>query len=265
MAPIGSGFGDVLISLPVMQALIERGENVFLVSRSFRQVGISERIIGLKGEVAESELELLEGDRYLNLRDHPLQTDHIWGSPQFEEFFGPTDMEKIISKIAVDFGVETDFVRLRPLRFDRRADLQDAVAFVPGTDGYYKHWLHENWLALQDELNCAGLRVIVAGKADESPAVARLLEAGCECLETPTAGQAIDLISSCVAVVSVDTGLMHTAVQQGVPTYCFVHPRNHHKRSASNCFNFAAADCPEKCQRDFGIKPGVAAQCSPEI
>jgi hypothetical protein len=259
VAPIGTGFGDVLISLPVIQCLIDRNESVFLVSRCFRQVGIAERVVGLCGEVAEDRLELQQGDRYVNLRDHWLQTDHIWGSPEFERLFGKTDLEQIIKTIAADFDIQIDYSELRQLQFATRAELSGAVAFVPGTDGFYKHWPHEHWLCLYELLKAEQTRVILVGRPDESPAVQRLLAAGIEWIETRSPGDAIDVISSCAAVVAVDTGLMHTAVQQGIPTFAFIHPRNYHMRSARNCCNFIANDCPAKCGRDFEVKEGFAA------
>lgn len=259
IAPIGTGFGDVIISLPVLQALIDSGESVYLVTRSFRQLDIASRVSGLKGEIAESDLQLKADDRYINLRAHPLQTDHVWGSPEFEEFFGAAaDMEKIIAKIACDFGIKTDFVNLKPLLSSPRAGFEETVAFVPGTDCFYKHWPHEHWLILNQLLLKAGKKIIVLGKPDESPAVRRLIDAGLSWVETPSPGEAIDLISSACAVISVDTGLMHTAVQQHKPTIAFCHPRNFHRRSAANCRNFISSDCPASC-RDFSVLPGFAA------
>jgi len=265
VAAIGSGFGDVLISLPVVQSLIDTEEHVILVTRSFRQLGIAERVVGLQGEVSESKLNLTTGDRYVNLREHPLQTDYVWGSAEFEAQFGKTNLERIIANIASDFGIKTDFSRLTPLSFERINDLSEAFAFVPGTDGFYKHWPHENWLRLHKKLRRQGRRIIVVGKPDESPAVQRLLSAGLEHFQTETAGSAIDVISSCAAVISVDTGLMHTAIQQGIPTYAFMHPQNFHTRSNANCFNFLAQQCPEKCLRDFTPKAGYADSSGLEV
>jgi hypothetical protein len=81
VAPISSGLGDLIVSLPVVQALIDSGEETYLVCRSARQQGFSERIRGLAGELNEEEIDLIkfkEGDRYVNLRDHPLQKNYIW-------------------------------------------------------------------------------------------------------------------------------------------------------------------------------------------
>jgi hypothetical protein len=262
VAPIGSGFGDVLISLPVIDELIDRGEDVCLVTRSFRQVGISPWIVGIAGEVAEEDLKIESGDRYVNLRAHPLQTDHVWGSEEFERWFGPTRFEKIISIVCNDFQITTNFEELRPLQFTWQEEGDGKIAFIPGTDGFYKHWPTDYWLALHEIFSQAGLEVLVIGKPDESPAVQALLDHGLQWIETSTPGDAIDLVSSCRAVIAVDTGLMHVALQQGIPTVAFIHPKNYHIRTVKNCLNVFGTECPEKCGRDAIITTPEALAAS---
>ncbi|MBX9689854.1 MAG: hypothetical protein K2X27_24300 [Candidatus Obscuribacterales bacterium] len=261
VSAIGSGLGDLLISLPVIQKLIESEREVYLLTRSHRQSGIGKRIKGLKGELPEKEFQAAKGDRYINLRAHPLQTDHIWGSKEFESFFGPSNIEKIIKAIAADEGIEIDYSQLEPLEHNLIPDLKNSIAFVPGSDGFYKHWPDERWLKLAQLLGKSypELKIVLLGKANESPSVQRLIALGFEWLKTKDLAAAIDAISSCRAVVSVDTGLMHAAVQQGIPTYTFIHPQNFHQRSAKHCFNFFARNCPESCRRDFSLKDGFRA------
>jgi len=267
LAPVGSGFGDVLISLPVVQALIDKGEETYFVKRSFRQEGVPLRIEGLAGDLAEEDVQsrLGPGDTYLNLRAHPIQTDYLWGSPEFESIFGVTRMEKIITHIATDWGLDISFEKLHPLRFTERADVRGKILFVPGTDGYYKHWPHSYWMELQAELSERGLEVIVAGRPGESPSVKALLDSGIPWAESVTAGDAIDVVSSARAAVAVDTGLMHVAVQQGVPVMAFIHPSNFHERSAANCFNFHGVLCPTECGRDTVLKEGITASDALEV
>jgi hypothetical protein len=252
--------------LPVIDVLIDRGEDVCLVTRSFRQVGISPRIVGIGGEVAEEQLKLEEGDRYVNLRAHPIQTDHVWGSDEFERWFGPTRFEKIISIVANDFQIPVNFENLRPLQFALREEAEGKIAFIPGSDGYYKHWPTAYWLALHDALRQLGLEVLVIGKPDESPAVRELLEHDLQWIETPTPGDAIDVVSNCRIVVAVDTGLMHVALQQGVPTIAFIHPKNYHIRTVRNCFNMFGIECPGECGRDpITTPPGALAASGLEV
>lgn len=255
-AAIGSGLGDLILCLPVLDALIASGKPVYLVRRSFRQEGIAARIEGLAGELDESELRVEDSDRYINLRQHPLQTDHVWGSPEFESFFGPSDMERIVASISADFGFPISFSSLKRLKYKSRPELENCIAFVPGTDGFYKHWPHQRWLALKRTLESAGEKLLLFGKPDESPAVRRLLEAGMNWIETATVSDAIDAVSSIKELVSVDTGLLHIAVQQEIPSVALIHPLNFHHRSAKHCRNLLARNCASSCQRDLTPKEG---------
>ncbi|MBX9573632.1 MAG: hypothetical protein K2X77_32320 [Candidatus Obscuribacterales bacterium] len=259
------GFGDAIICLPVISAIIDKCPNVYLVARSFRQSGIAERIKGIKGEIAESELKLEEGDRYINLRDHPLQLNYVWGSPEFESFFGPTKIEKIVEAIAKDFGFEVDYSHLPKLEHTIRKDLSNCIAFVPGTDLFHKHWPHSYWMSVYKELRKAEQEVIVLGRPAESPAVQRLLNEGLKWIETPSIADSIDVISSCRAVLAIDTGLMHVAVTQGIPTFALLHPAYYHMRSANNCFNLTGSHCDPDCCRDLTPPAGFMAASNLQV
>jgi len=259
LAPIGTGLGDQLISLPIVRALLEGGEKVCLVTRSFRQIGLSERVAGVAGEVKEEDLELAEGDKYLNLRAHPIQTDYFWGSPEFEEKFGETRIEKILTVIATDWGLDITFKNLMPLIFNAQSATTGKVVFAPGTDGFFKHWPAAYWLELAARLNNMGQSVVMLGRPSESPAVRELIGKGLPWFATPTSGDAIDAVSSARAIVSVDTGLMHIAVQQNIPTFAFIHPTMFHQRSAACCVNFIGRHCPEACGREEFTSPDLMA------
>src|SRR5579864_3254815 len=88
VAPISFGLGDLVVSLPAIQALIERGRaqgvETRLVARSEAQAGLAVRIAGLTGWVHEESFDRHDHDgRFVDLRDHPLQRDWWWGSPEF--------------------------------------------------------------------------------------------------------------------------------------------------------------------------------------
>src|ERR1700722_13155094 len=100
VAPVSYGLGDLVVSLPVAQALIaegrDRGDETWLVSRSRSQALLASRITGLSGWIDEADLEPgLSGDRLVDLRDHPLQRDYWWGSPAFEAAYGPLGINEI--------------------------------------------------------------------------------------------------------------------------------------------------------------------------
>jgi hypothetical protein len=71
-----------VVSLPVLQYFIDRGERTYLVVRSDLQRGIGERLDGLAGTIEESKLQAIEFDgkkrRLSNLREHSIQTQYWW-------------------------------------------------------------------------------------------------------------------------------------------------------------------------------------------
>ena len=97
VAPISFGLGDLVVSIPVVQALIadgrRTGDETWLVARSASQALLSQRIPGLAGCVDEETFRPVPGtDRVVDLRDHPLQRDYWWGSAEFEAALGPLDI-----------------------------------------------------------------------------------------------------------------------------------------------------------------------------
>ena len=109
LAPVSYGLGDLVVSLPAVQALIGEGQPVWLVARAPAQRLLAERIAGLAGVVDEAELGRGTGDRFIDLRDHPLQRDYWWGSAAFEAESGPMNINQILQLICRDFGINADF------------------------------------------------------------------------------------------------------------------------------------------------------------
>ena len=145
VAPISFGLGDLVLSLPVVAALVEQGSPVWLVARAPSQVMLAERIPGLCGVVGEEGLVLRPGDRFVDLRDHPLQRDFWWGSPAFEAAHGTLGINEILARICADFGIAADFSRPVALRADRRLDLDRTVLLVHESDGPAKYWPVDRW------------------------------------------------------------------------------------------------------------------------
>ena len=157
VAPISFGLGDLVVSVPVLQALIAdnalAGDETWLVARSASQAALSERIPGLAGYVDEEALPPLSGgERVVDLRDHPLQRDHWWGSPEFEATFGPLDINQILDRIARDFGIIADFSAPTPLRSSPVPGLARTVLLVTETDGPAKAWPAAKWESLAAQL-----------------------------------------------------------------------------------------------------------------
>jgi len=216
LAPAALGLGDLVVTLPVVQQLIARGKQVYLIVRAEEHVDLARRIPGLAGTRLEWEVPecLSDGDEFLNLRDHPLEKVAWWGSKPFIDAYPGWTIENILSTICGDKGLPVDFgAPYQRLKFARRPELSDKVLLVPGSAVSAKCWPLSGWLKLASELDC-----VVIGQPENCGEVRELLGAELPWYETPTVADALDAVSSAKAVVSVDTGIMHIAVHQGTPT-----------------------------------------------
>ncbi|HEY9790831.1 MAG TPA: glycosyltransferase family 9 protein [Candidatus Obscuribacterales bacterium] len=221
IAPAAMGLGDLVVALPVVQSAIAHGEKVYLVIRLKEHLPLAQRISGLSGVILEWQLDptrLKTNDVFYDLRDHYLQKRYWWGSRQFIQAYPGYKINDILSIICSDLGLEVDFDKLTILQYNKRSEVRNSVLFIPGSAIDAKCWSHDAWLKLADQLQSQGTAVGVIGEPENSWAVSELLTAGLHHHATPTIADALDLLSSCRAVVSVDTGLMHLAVHQSIPT-----------------------------------------------
>ncbi len=249
IAPISWGLGDLVVSLQAVQALIERGET-YLIARSDSQAELASRVEGLAGTVAEKDFDassLAPSDVYLNLRNHPLQKNYWWGSPEFEAAYPGYKINDCLKTIARDFGLLVDWQKLTPLSSIHRENFAKTIIFIAGSDGDYKNWPKQNWLELESLLIERGYSVVVIGQPHTCPAVNELLESGLQWIDTPQIGDAIDVISSSVAVVGVDTGLSHLSVNQGIQTTMLYRSDPIFIRDYPNCHSLMAKTCPKEC------------------
>jgi hypothetical protein len=219
VAPISFGLGDLVVSLPVVQAAVSTGAlsgtETWLVTRSHSQVALAERISGLSGTVPEHDVAIWPPEALVDLRDHPLQRDYWWGSPEFTAVYGTLSINEIIARIGADLGVVGDFSAPTPLESRDRPDAEGLVLFVADADGTARRWPTERWLELAAALGRRGLGVAVVTRGDGANS---LVDQGLTGFAAPTPGDAVDVLSACRAVVGVDTGLTHIAAQQGTPT-----------------------------------------------
>jgi hypothetical protein len=247
-APLAEGLGDAIVSLPLLFALINQGET-FLVARCPRQEGLTEAIEGLAGTVREVDLkdQLQHGDRYINIRDHKLQTEFVWGSTEFSERYKGFRVNDILGVMARDFGIEANFEKPHPLLFTRRKESEGKIVFVPGTMTTAKTWSTQNWITLNRMLSESGFGVVMVGQPDRNEVVQELVSAGLDWISTPAVQDAIDVVSSAAAVVSVDTGLMHIAVQQGIPSVVLFQGYAVYYRPYPACIPIFSPLCAKPC------------------
>ncbi len=246
VAPVSFGLGDLVVSLPPIQAIIAADAPVWLVARAPSQRLLAERIQGLAGVVDEDTLACGRGDRLVDLRDHSLQRDVWWGSPAFEAEFGELTINDILSIICADFGIHADFTRPRPLATNAWRGLDATVLLVHETNGADKRWPAERWKKLAGLLLANGHQVAQLVKGDRpSP----LDTVGIPAVVAPTPGEAVDALSGCAGVVGIDTGLTHIAVQQGVPTVTICRRSSVYVRLWAHSRALRGGPCTEACLR----------------
>lgn len=250
LAPIGSGLGDAIVSLPIIQWLLATAEApVFLVARSERQLGLTERISKLAGTVRECDLPAVMQpcDRLINMRDHAMVRDFDWGSEKFAGQFPGFLINDIQRIICHDIGIFPDFSVAIPLTATKFESTQRKVLFVAGTTSDHKSWPVNHWLQLHEYLAERGIATAILGEINRSQTVSHLVASGVRHVETPTLNSAIDEVSNAALVVAVDTGLMHLAVQQGVQTIAIFNNLHTYLRPYSNCSPALAPRCQPEC------------------
>ena len=185
------------------------------MARSASQARLSERIPGLAGCVDEETFPAVSGaDRVVDLRDHPLQRDYWWGSPEFEAAVGPLDINQILDRIASDFGIDADFSAPTPLPSSPAPGLDRTVLLVTETDGPAKAWPATKWESLAAQLRPR----FDVRQVTRTGAGGDLDPLAVPALAVTNPGAAVDALSSCRGVIGIDTGLTHIAVQQRTPT-----------------------------------------------
>jgi hypothetical protein len=249
VAPISFGLGDLVVSLPVIQALVAEGRagghETWVVARSVGQARLAERIEGIAGTVSEDEFDPTQcPGRFIDLRDHPLQRDYWWGSPEFEDAVGPLSINEILGRISADFEISADFGRPAPLLSHPRPEASEQVLFVAETDGATKRWATERWATLAERIEALGVevRLVTPTAADGD-----MHGAGIEQLRAPSPGDAVDLLGACRAVVGVDTGLTHIAVQQRTPTVTICRQPPTFFRPWPHCRAVVGQRCDDVC------------------
>jgi len=248
VAPISFGLGDLVVSLPIVQALIadsgRRGGETWLVARSASQALLSERIRGLAGCVDEETFRPVPGtDRVVDLRDHPLQRDYWWGSPEFDAALGALDINQILDRIASDLGIDADFSGPTPLQSSPVPGLDHTVLLVTETDGPAKAWPATKWEVLAAQLR----RRFDVRQVTRTVAAGNLGPLAAPALPLWNPGAAVDALSSCRGVIGVDTGLTHIAVQQRTPTVTICRHGSVYFRPWSHARALRGAPCDAAC------------------
>ena len=251
IAPVSFGLGDLVVSLPVIQAAQRRGADsmteTWLVTRSPVQTALAARIPGLAGTVREDRpLAMSPSDAMIDLREHPLQREYWWGSPEFEAVHGAMSINEILGRIASDFGITADFSAPVPLEARPRRAIDRRVLFIADSDGTAKRWPADRWVALARELAMAGAETAVVTRGEPHHF---LVSRGLDPVVAPTPGDAVDVLSTCRAAIGIDTGLTHIAAQQGTPTLTLSRRPAVYFRDWGHTRLVAGSSCDALCQR----------------
>ncbi len=257
--PIGSGIGDILVCKPAFEWLVKNCDDaVFLVARGPRQSGLSRLLEGAAGEIEEPHLKSIQQpeDRVVNLREHHWQTSHDWFSPEFKARFPELRISQILQDICKLHHIQANHNEIKPLHFSPDKRSENKIILVPGTTMKSKKLAADFWLNVNARLRNRGIQTILLGKTDEQPLQELMHDIAH--LETADLQEAINLISSCRGVISVDTGLMHIAVQQQIKTIAIYGVCEVYYRPAAHCypiFTHILKVADEKPQFDRNANP----------
>ena len=249
-SPIAQGLGDLIVSLPALEGLISTGVPTYLVLRGPVQQGLARRIPGLAGSLDEIDFEpcqLAKSDRYLNLRDHKLQTQFIWGSKEFSKAYPDYCIADVVEIISADLGIAKSAKKRLVLNFTPVQDVMGKVLFIAGSAGSMKCWPQEHFMELASRFKQIGLECLVIGERDKSQVVEELCKNGLTHIETLDLESVVDVISSARLVVGVDTGLTHIAVNQGVKTVMLFRQNSIFKRRFDHLISISAPECLQEC------------------
>ena len=244
LAPVSYGLGDLVVSLPAIQALVADDPPAWLVARAPSQRLLAERIAGLAGVVDEASYASRPGDRLLDLRDHPLQRDYWWGSPAFEAEFGRLNINDILGRICDDLGIKADFSAPTALEARPRHDLGRTVLLVHETDGPDKSWSLDRWAAVAAILRAEGHGV---AQVTRGSGVSPLAAVGIPAIVASTPADAVDALSGCRGVIGIDTGLTHIAAQQRIPTVTICRDSSVYPRPWPHCAALRGGRCTDQC------------------
>ena len=247
MAPISFGLGDLVVSLPIVQALIadsgRRGDETWLVARSASQARLSERIPGLAGCVDEETFPPVSGaDRVVDLRDHPLQRDYWWGSPNSRRRLDRSTSTRSLTGSPMT-SASTPISRPDAASSSPVPGLDRTVLLVTETDGPAKAWPATMWESLAAQLR----RSFDVRRVTRTAAVGDRDPLAVPALPISNPGAAVDALSSCRGVIGIDTGLTHIAVQQRTPTVTICRHGSPYFRPWSHARALRGAPCDAAC------------------
>ena len=223
VAPISFGLGDLVVSLPAIQALIAQGQHdgteTWLVAhaRCPDAAGRSHRWIDRLGDGAV----VRPGRSRRSLRRPPgssTATRLVVGIAGVRAT--PSELSRSTtssSRICADLGIDADFTRPIPLTASPRPEYRSSVLLVTESDGAVEAMVRRLVeVPCRTQFARTGTRRANRHSRRGGSRDARARDRGRARRHRPATRSTCS--ASAAAVIGIDTGLTHLAVQQGTPT-----------------------------------------------
>ncbi|MCD4654936.1 hypothetical protein K8T06_13500 [bacterium] len=237
--------------MPIIQSLITNGKKAVCCVHSTVHVPLAKRMRGLQQVMIAKDLNeqrLKRNDVVVNLRTHPLQKNYWWFSREFAMLYPDYRINDILLHMCSDFGLNPNLDAYLPLLYEPKVELSGKIVLLPGTEVPAKLWPIKHWIQLASIISLKGGQPIIIGQPERCPAIRELLANGIPWQSSPSLSDAVDLLSSAMAVVAVDTGLMHLAVHQRIPTIAMYRRSPLYLRPAFHVFPVTSEmPCLEAC------------------
>lgn len=223
------GIGDLVVILPILKNLKQNYMNkVNVLVFNEAQMDLLSRFpyvdkAVIFGDNPRSYVQ--KGEFYLDIAETEMESKYWWGSEEFIRDLGHMHIYDVM-KECIQIG--GDFEKIEPLQFNPLESHTDKKKILLGVGGRRgnKLWFNDYWLELYRNLIDAGYDVGMVGARNHkgSEQITELEQAGIPFYETTDMGRCIDLISHADGMVTIDSGLMHIAAMQGIPTVALFGP-----------------------------------------
>ena len=166
-----------------------------------------------------------KGEFYLDIAETEMESKYWWGSEEFINDLGKMHIYDVM-KECVQIG--GDYENIEPLQWNKVEPLSNKPLILLGIGGRRgnKLWFNDYWLELYAKLQLLDFEIRSIGDKNHngSDQISQLEQLGLPHYDTESLASCIDVISSATAVITIDSGLMHIAAMQGIPTVALFGP-----------------------------------------
>lgn len=222
------GIGDLVVILPILKNLKLNYMNQVnvLVFNKAQQDLLSRTPYVDKAVIFGDDpiSHVPDGDFYIDIAETEMESKYWWGSEEFINDLGQMHIYDVM-KECIQIG--GDFDNIEPLQYNPVPWMGDKTVLlgIGGRRGN-KLWFNDYWLQTYECLASIGYSVAMVGAKDHngSGQLAELQAKGIPFYETDSLAETIDIISNSAGMITIDSGLMHIASMQGIPTVSLFGP-----------------------------------------